>query len=130
MLTYGVHLTRVLAITRNQISERSGTLTSTWAITNSYSRPSWPSYWRNCHALGHDRHCQKPILSGINPRARRNTALIRLASELPAAVLADLLAVDIATATRWAGYAKRDWQPYLAKRRASTRKAMIETAHP
>jgi hypothetical protein len=54
---------------------------------------------------------------GISPRAGRNTALIVLASELPAAVLSDLLGIDIATATRWAGYAKRDWQTYLANRR-------------
>jgi hypothetical protein len=44
--------------------------------------------------------------------------LIGLAAELPAAVLADLLAIDIVTATRWAGYAKRDWNDYLAVRRA------------
>jgi hypothetical protein len=56
---------------------------------------------------------------GINPRAGRNTAPIRLASELPAAVLADLLGIDVVTATRWAGYAKRDWQTYLAERRIS-----------
>jgi hypothetical protein len=31
----------------------------------------------------------------------------RVPSELPAAVLADLLAIDIVTATRWAQYAKR-----------------------
>ena len=54
---------------------------------------------------------------GINIRGGRNTALIRLASELPAAVLADLLGVDIATATRWAKYAKRDWHTYIAERR-------------
>jgi hypothetical protein len=32
-------------------------------------------------------------------------------------VLADLLAVDIATATRCAKYAKRDWHAYIAERR-------------
>lgn len=41
-----------------------------------------------------------------------------LAAELPAAALADLLAIDVTTATRWAGYAKRDWHDYLAARRA------------
>jgi hypothetical protein len=54
---------------------------------------------------------------GIRPRAGRNTALIQLASDLPAAVLSDILGIDIVTATRWAGYAKRDWQSYLAIRR-------------
>jgi hypothetical protein len=34
--------------------------------------------------------------------------------KLAAAVLADLLAIDIVTATRWAGFAKRGWNDYLA----------------
>ncbi|GLP73599.1 hypothetical protein TUM20983_07090 [Mycobacterium antarcticum] len=49
-------------------------------------------------------------------RGGRNTALIGLAAELPAAVLADLLAIDIITATRWAAYAKKDWLDYVATR--------------
>jgi hypothetical protein len=56
--------------------------------------------------------------SGLTIRGGRNTALIALAAELPAAVLADLLAINVTTATRWAGYAKRDWHDYLAARRA------------
>lgn len=54
--------------------------------------------------------------SGFTIRGGRNTALIGLAAELPAAVIADLLAIDIVTATRWAQYAKRDWSDYLAAR--------------
>ena len=50
---------------------------------------------------------------GIKLRGDRNTALIRLASELPSNVLADLRAVDISTATRWSECAKQDWQAYL-----------------
>jgi hypothetical protein len=55
----------------------------------------------------HARHC-----------GGRNTVLVGLAADLSAAVLADLLAIDIVTATRWAGYAKRDWNDYLAARHA------------
>ena len=55
---------------------------------------------------------------GIEPRGGRNTAFIRLAADLPAAVIADLLAVDPITATRWAKYSKRDWLGYVAERQA------------
>lgn len=54
--------------------------------------------------------------SGFTIRGGRNTALLGLAAELPAAVLADLLAIDIVTATRWATYAKTDWNDYVAAR--------------
>ena len=54
---------------------------------------------------------------GIAVRGGRNTAFLGLAAELPAPVVADLLAVDIVTATRWAHYAKREWGDYLAARR-------------
>ncbi len=57
--------------------------------------------------------------SGLTIRGGRNTGFIALAAELPAAVLADLLAIDVVTATRWAGYAKRDWNDYLAIRHAN-----------
>ena len=55
---------------------------------------------------------------GIEPRGGRNTAFIRWAADLPAAVIADLLAVDPITATRWAKYSKRDWLGYVAERQA------------
>jgi hypothetical protein len=54
---------------------------------------------------------------GISARAARNTALITMAADLPAPLLADLLGLHIATAVRWAGYARRDWESYLAHRR-------------
>ncbi|ARV80668.1 hypothetical protein MOKP4_48400 [Mycobacterium avium subsp. hominissuis] len=58
--------------------------------------------------------------SGLTIRGGRNTGLITMAAELPGAVLADLLAIDIVTATRWAAYAKRDWNQYLATRKAGS----------
>lgn len=54
--------------------------------------------------------------AGITVRGGRNTAFLGLAAELPSPVLADMLAVDITTATRWATYAKRDWVAYVASR--------------
>jgi hypothetical protein len=58
---------------------------------------------------------------GINARSGRNTALISMAADLPAPVLADLLGLHIATGVRWAKYAKRDWEGYL-DRRSTTRR--------
>jgi hypothetical protein len=55
---------------------------------------------------------------GIPARAARNTALMALAADLPAAVLADLLGMHINTAVRWTTYARRDWAEYLAARAA------------
>lgn len=53
---------------------------------------------------------------GIQSRSTRNTAIITLASDLPAPILADLLGLHITTAERWVGYARRDWITYLAAR--------------
>lgn len=55
---------------------------------------------------------------GIQARTARSAALINLAADLPAAVLADLLGMHINTAVRWAHRAKRDWASYLAARSA------------
>ncbi|MFD5936766.1 hypothetical protein [Streptomyces sp. NPDC060333] len=35
---------------------------------------------------------------------------------LPASVLADFTATSISNATRWTGYARRDWLDYIASR--------------
>lgn len=53
---------------------------------------------------------------GLDTRAARNTALITLAADLPAAVLAELFGLNVHTAERWTSYAKRDWTSYLAAR--------------
>jgi hypothetical protein len=55
---------------------------------------------------------------GISARPARNGALAALASDLPAAVLADLLGIHINTAVRWVTYARQDWTAYLAARDA------------
>jgi hypothetical protein len=53
---------------------------------------------------------------GIHVRTARNTALISLASELPAAVVAELVGINISTAVRWSTYARQDWAAYLEAR--------------
>jgi hypothetical protein len=58
---------------------------------------------------------------GINARSGRNTALISLAADLPAPVLAGLLGLHVQTGVRWTKYAKRDWESYLADRRTAHR---------
>jgi hypothetical protein len=46
----------------------------------------------------------------------RATALINLAADLPAPILADLLGLHIQTATAWARHAGADWTAYLSAR--------------
>ncbi|MGW1591411.1 hypothetical protein [Streptomyces sp. NPDC002386] len=46
--------------------------------------------------------------------ASRNSARLALASDLSASVLADLIGTSISNATRWAGYARRDWLDFIA----------------
>lgn len=41
----------------------------------------------------------------IDVRAARHAAMLQLAAEVPAAVLADTLSIDVGTATRWAARA-------------------------
>jgi hypothetical protein len=53
---------------------------------------------------------------GIAPRAGRNNARLALATDLPASVLADFTGTSISNATRWTGYARRDWLDYIAAR--------------
>jgi hypothetical protein len=54
-------------------------------------------------------------IGGDCPVARR-TALLQLAGQMPAALVADLLGVHVATATQWAQIAGRTWSDYPALR--------------
>lgn len=67
-----------------------------------------------------DGHSLTNLLNrhGITVRLARNAALATLASDLPAAILADLLGLHVNTAVRWVAYARRDWTDYLALRAA------------
>ena len=53
---------------------------------------------------------------GIQVRISRSAALVNLATDLPAPVLADLLGMHVNTAVKWVRHAKRDWASYLAAR--------------
>ncbi|MET8626447.1 hypothetical protein ABZW30_22280 [Kitasatospora sp. NPDC004669] len=63
---------------------------------------------------------------GVHTRAARTAALITLATDLPARVLADLLDVHVHTALKWVRRAQRDWTTYLTARAAS----LADTAEP
>jgi integrase len=54
--------------------------------------------------------------AGIYTRAAHNSALIDLAADLPAPVVAETLGIHIETAVKWSKYARRDWADYLAAR--------------
>ena len=67
---------------------------------------------------------------GISTRPARNGALAALASDLPAAVLADFLGIHVNTAVRWVTYARQDWTAYLAARDADLRYAPDSPEEP
>lgn len=52
---------------------------------------------------------------GVDCRASRNTALLQLAAEVPAAVLADLLGLNPNTAIKWVQLAGGNWTRYAAE---------------
>lgn len=55
---------------------------------------------------------------GIDCRAQRRAALLQLASELPASVLADTLNLSPGTAAKWVEWAAGNWVGYVAERAA------------
>ena len=76
------------------------------------------------------RHPGRPIATetvrgdlvshGIHPRASRSAALFALAGQIPAAILADLVGISPGKAVQWAKLAARDWNSYVAPRRAES----------
>ncbi|MFJ9968790.1 hypothetical protein [Streptomyces avermitilis] len=63
----------------------------------------------------------KLLPEGIDTRPARNAALVALAGDLPAPVLASILGLHPNTAVRWAGFAKTSWADYVAARAADLR---------
>jgi len=53
---------------------------------------------------------------GIECIPARNAALIQLASQVPAAVIADLLGIHVSTATKWVALGGGNWASYAAMR--------------
>jgi hypothetical protein len=142
ILLYGIPTMRVLELRRDQLRARSGetflvlrdhelllppqladlltqlpraTRRSTFPDANAANGLLFPGRTpdRPVDAAGFGKRLKR---HGLTIRGGRNTALLGLAAELPAAVLSDLLAIDIITATRWAKYAKSDWNDYVAAR--------------
>lgn len=67
----------------------------------------------------HPEHLRRRLAAlGIDCRAQRTTALLQLAAEVPAAVLADTLGLTPRTAVRWAAHAAGNWTAYAARRAA------------
>jgi hypothetical protein len=64
--------------------------------------------------LGDDRLGQRLQKIGLQPRQDRSTALFTLATELPAAILARMLGVNIKVAVQWQQAAAGDWAAYAA----------------
>lgn len=53
---------------------------------------------------------------GVDCRTQRRAALLQLAAEVPAAVLADMLGLVYSTATKWVEWAGGNWTNYAAMR--------------
>ncbi len=65
---------------------------------------------------------------GVECNDARRAALLHLAGRLPAAIVADMLGVHIATATQWAQIAGRPWGDYPAMR-TGAEPAILELHH-
>ncbi|WP_346096682.1 hypothetical protein [Streptomyces olivaceiscleroticus] len=55
---------------------------------------------------------------GLPAHPCRNTALLALATDLPASVLSETLGISTASALQWSRRASRDWNAYLSARSA------------
>jgi integrase len=67
------------------------------------------------------RHAGRHLATeNIHPADARKAAMFQLAAEIPTPVLAELLGLSPATATRWATLAARDWSQYATMRRDQT----------
>jgi hypothetical protein len=143
VLLFGLQLQRIRHLTPGQVTEKDGNAYLTagrrpfllpprlaailgelasqppprFMIASGPETPRWlfpgriPGQPLDLHSLNNqlNRH-------GISARPARNGALAALASDLPAAVLADFLGVHVNTAVRWVTYARQDWAAYLAAR--------------
>lgn len=79
--------------------------------------PDWLFHGRNAAHLHPGRLAR--LLNralGLDARAARGGALLALAADLPASVLADLLGLSVTAALRWGALAARDQGVYLAAR--------------
>jgi hypothetical protein len=78
-----------------------------------------PSPWlfpgnRPGSALTEDALAQRLHAIGISPRQGRSTALLALAAEVPAAILAKTLGIHVQVAIQWQKISAGDWTAYAA----------------
>lgn len=66
---------------------------------------------------------RKLAQAGIHPQIARNSAMLALASDLPAAVVAAQMGLTAQTTTRWAQFSQRDSIEYLIARGQSPNRA-------
>ncbi len=74
-----------------------------------------------------ENDCDFLVERGHHIRRSPSAALISLAAELPAPMLAVLLDLNIDTALQWAQHASRDWSHYLQARTGTTRDAALRS---
>jgi hypothetical protein len=140
---YGLTISRIIRLTHTDIQTRDGdvylsidksplvlpprlaeiigqlvqTARPTGAVGRTVRRTAWllPGRQPGQHVSASflDR---KLVQHGIQARTTRNAAVLALAEDLPAAVLADLLGMHVTTAERWAKIASRDWADYITAR--------------
>ena len=141
VLLYAQPLSRVAVVTHEQITTRSGTVSVRFGRHPIDIPAPLDSLVATLAATGHRPHGSigaptsspwlfpghlpgRPITAGrlgarlgalgIDARAARRSALIQLATELPAPVLADSLGIKIATATDWVDKSGGAWANYAA----------------
>lgn len=140
VLLYAQQLSRVSAMTRTQVYDRSDGLAVRFGQRDvniaeplaGFIRTHLAAPWRH-DSLGTPTQTTwlfpghlpgRPITAaqlgsrlgalGINAQTGRRAAMQQLASEVPAAVLADLLGIAVTTAVDWAHTAGGDWSRYAA----------------
>jgi integrase len=143
LLVYGLTLSRIAYLTRDDIVHRDG---QTWLRHYGHQllmpprlatlirqlagqpapgtiliRLAGPPRWLfpgsdPTRPASHDHLRTGLTRHTITPHAGRNTAIGSLAAELPAPVLAGITGLHITTATSWTRSTSRDWTHYLAAR--------------
>lgn len=141
VLLYAQQLSRVAVMTTEQVSEHDGEVLVRLGRHDLTLPPPLNSLVRRLVATGRPDHVGigasaattwlfpghlpgRPITAhrlgdrlaayGIDARAGRRAALLQLAAQVPAAVLADMLGLTVNTAVDWVRAAGGDWASYAA----------------
>lgn len=102
--TVAVLIAKLAIAARRSVSRRDG------------PRYLFPSHQRIGSHISAGSLTRRLNEAGIYVRVNRSGALLTLAQDLPAPVLAELLGLHISTASRWCRIAQRDWSYYLSAR--------------